>query len=123
MAHREVYEVLRQILVTEAPDRFIFLDVACGTAETSAVALEGANVGRYIGIDISQPSLEMARKALTNLRCPVDLRREDFVVAINAGPNRSTSYGLANRFITSAPMRNRNFIGAFVRCCPVMGCS
>jgi SAM-dependent methyltransferase len=84
MAHREVYEVLRQILVTEAPDRFIFLDVACGTAETSAVALEGANVGRYIGIYISQPSLEMARKALTNLRCPVDLRREDFVVAINA---------------------------------------
>lgn len=84
MAHREIYGVLRQILLTEAPDRFIFLDVACGTAEASAGALEGANIGRYIGIDISRPSLEIAREALENLRCPVDLRQEDFVVAINA---------------------------------------
>jgi len=84
MAHNEVYAVLRQVLATEAPDRFVFLDVACGTAASTAEALESANVGRYIGIDISQPSLDMAEETLGNLRCPVDLRQQDFVEAINA---------------------------------------
>ncbi|MER8373687.1 class I SAM-dependent methyltransferase [Mesorhizobium sp. M1406] len=84
MAHKEVYDILRQVLLTEAPDQFVFLDVACGTATASAEALKGSNVGRYIGIDISQPSLDVARKALSDLRCPVDLRCQDFVDAFDA---------------------------------------
>jgi len=36
MAHNKVYAVLRQVLATEAPDRFVFLDVACGTAASTA---------------------------------------------------------------------------------------
>jgi SAM-dependent methyltransferase len=84
MAHKEVYAVLRQVLTTEAPDSFMFLDVACGTAAASAVALEGVNIVRYIGIDISRPSLDMAEEMLENLRCPVDLRQQDFVEAIKA---------------------------------------
>jgi SAM-dependent methyltransferase len=83
MAHREVYAVLHQVLATQAPDRFVFLDVACGTATASAKALVGAGVGRYIGVDISRPSLDMAQEALGNLHCPVDLRCQDFVEAIN----------------------------------------
>src|SRR5271166_528447 len=35
-----------------------------------------------IGIDISQPSLDVARGNLSSLRCPVDLRCQDFVEAI-----------------------------------------
>jgi SAM-dependent methyltransferase len=69
--------------LTEAPDRFVFLDVACGTATASAEALKDTGVGRYIGIDISQPSLDVAREALGDLHCPVDLRCQDFVEAIN----------------------------------------
>ncbi|MFZ2104291.1 MAG: class I SAM-dependent methyltransferase [Roseiarcus sp.] len=84
MAHNEVYGVLRQVLAREAPDRFVFLDVACGTAASTAEALDGANVGRYIGIDISRPSLDMAEETLGILRCPVDLRQQDFVEAIDA---------------------------------------
>jgi SAM-dependent methyltransferase len=84
MAHKEVYGVLHEVLATEAPDRFVFLDVACGTATASAEALEGARVGRYIGIDISRPSLDMAEQALARLGCPVDLRCQDFVEAIYA---------------------------------------
>ena len=83
MAHKEVYGLLRQILATEAPDQFVFLDIACGTATSSAKALKGTRIGRYIGIDISQPSLDVAREALTDLGCPVDLRCQDFVEAIN----------------------------------------
>ena len=44
MAHKEVYGLLRQVLVTEAPDQFVFLDVACGTATASANALKGSKV-------------------------------------------------------------------------------
>jgi SAM-dependent methyltransferase len=84
MAHKEVYGILRQILVTEAPDQFVFLDIACGTAAASAEALKDINVGRYIGVDISRPSLDLAREGLKHLNCPVDLRCQDFVDAITA---------------------------------------
>ena len=84
MAHREVYQLLNRILVAEAPDDFVFADIACGTAPFSASARAGAKVGRYIGIDISQPSLDVAKEALAALECPLDLRCEDFVEAIDA---------------------------------------
>jgi SAM-dependent methyltransferase len=84
MAHREVCDVLRRALATEAPNQFVFLDIACGAATASAEALKGTNVGRYIGIDISQPSLDVAKDALGNLGCPIDLRCQNFVGAINA---------------------------------------
>lgn len=83
MAHREVYGVLRQILFAEASDQFAFLDLGCGTATGSAKALTGTRVGRYVGVDISRPSLEVAQEALKNLSCPVDLLCQDFVDAIN----------------------------------------
>ena len=41
MAHKEVYGLLRQILLTEAPDQFVFLNIACGMATASAEALKG----------------------------------------------------------------------------------
>lgn len=83
MAHREVYGVLRQVLLDEASNGFVFADLACGTAPGSAAALAGSNVARYIGIDISQPSLDAAKEALAPLTCPVELRCGDFVAAID----------------------------------------
>src|SRR5262245_41732930 len=74
MAHREAYDLLHRLLVNEAPDQFAFLDVACGTATGSAKALKGTKIGRYIGIDISQQSLDVAQEALKDLNCPVELR-------------------------------------------------
>jgi hypothetical protein len=38
MAHKEVYGVLRHILLTEASSQFAFLDIACGTAAASVEA-------------------------------------------------------------------------------------
>jgi SAM-dependent methyltransferase len=84
MAHGEAYGVLRQVLATRARDPFVFLDIACGPATASAAALRGTRVGRYVGIDISQSSLDVAREALSDLGCPVDLRCQDFVEAIEA---------------------------------------
>ena len=84
MAHREVYGLLHDMLVSEAQQQFVFLDIACGTATWSARALQGTSVTRYIGVDISQPSLEVARAELNTLACPVDLRCQSFVEAVNA---------------------------------------
>jgi cyclopropane fatty-acyl-phospholipid synthase-like methyltransferase len=84
MAHREVYGLLHDVLVSEAPKQFVFLDIACGTATGSARALQGTNVTGYIGIDISRPSLEGARAELNTLACPIDLRCQNFVEAVNA---------------------------------------
>jgi len=84
MAHREVYGLLHQVLAAEAPDQFVFADLACGPAMTSAEALRDTRIGRYIGIDISRPSLEAARGSLRTLACPVDLRCQDFVAAIDS---------------------------------------
>src|SRR5262245_17338502 len=84
MAHREVYGLLHQVLAAEAPDQFVFADLACGPAMTSAAAVRDTRIGRYIGIDISQPSLEVARDSLRSLACPVDLRCEAFVEAIHS---------------------------------------
>lgn len=82
MAHREVYGLLRQVLLSEAPERFVFLDLACSTATASVQALGGTDIGRYVGIDISQPSLKTAEIALRALPCQIDLRCQDFVEAI-----------------------------------------
>jgi SAM-dependent methyltransferase len=82
MAHEQVSNVLHEVLLREAKDGFVFADLACGTAPFSAVALAGAGVARYIGIDISEPSLNVAKDALSSLTCPVELRCQDFVAAI-----------------------------------------
>ena len=82
MSHREVYAALREVLVAEAPPRFRFLDVACGDAAASVTALNGTDVGSYAGIDISRPALEIARRELAVLDCPVALIEQDFVTAL-----------------------------------------
>ena len=48
----------------------------------------GTQIGRYVGVDISEPSLEVAREALEALPCPVELRHQDFPGALQtwSGP-------------------------------------
>ena len=82
MAHEQVGNLLHEVLLNEAKDGFVFADLGCGTAPFSAVALAGTGVARYIGIDISKPSLDVARDALSSLTCPVEFRCHDFVEAI-----------------------------------------
>ena len=62
--HEQVYNLLREVLLKEVKDGFVFADLACGTAPFSAAALAGTGVARYVGIDISKPSLEVAKNAL-----------------------------------------------------------
>ena len=81
MFHSRVYALLRRELAV-APPGFHFLDVACGDAAASAGALAGSAVGRYTGIDISRPALDLARRELAALHCPVALIERDFPEAL-----------------------------------------
>jgi SAM-dependent methyltransferase len=82
MQHREVYALLHDVLLAEAPPRFRFLDVACGDAAATVTALVGTDVASYTGIDISRAALDLAPAELAPLACPVTLIEEDFVAAL-----------------------------------------
>ena len=82
MFHREVYGLLRDLLVEHAPGSFRFLDVACGDAAASAAMLKTSAIGGYVGIDLSEASLALAARALEGLPCPVELRCGDFAQAM-----------------------------------------
>jgi SAM-dependent methyltransferase len=82
MYHREVYGLLREALIAEAPMPFSFLDVACGDASASAAMLQGTTIAHYHGIDLSALSLDLARETLASLPCRVDLHCRDFAEAL-----------------------------------------
>ncbi|WFP74963.1 class I SAM-dependent methyltransferase [Mesorhizobium sp. WSM4906] len=75
--HREAYSALRQRLQDQRPG-FTFLDIACGDASFSAAALAGLPLGRYVGIDLSQPALDAAAANVAGLPCTTELRHGDF---------------------------------------------
>jgi ubiquinone/menaquinone biosynthesis C-methylase UbiE len=80
--HREAYAVLRNLLVKEMAAPFRFLDIACGDASATVGALTGTQVAHYHGIDLSEPALALAEKALRDLPCRFELTRHDFVAAL-----------------------------------------
>ena len=82
MFHREVYGELHRVLVEEVPGPFAFMDVACGDASSTVGALKGTAVATYVGIDTSQPALDLAAGNLQALGCPAKLIRRDFVEAL-----------------------------------------
>jgi ubiquinone/menaquinone biosynthesis C-methylase UbiE len=118
LAHEQAYNVLHEVLLKEAKDRFVFADLACGAAPFSAEALAGAGVGRYIGVDISKESLEIAKETLAPLSCPVELRCQDFVEAIDAweGPLDVAWIGLSLHHLRTS--EKRAFIGKIERLVP-----
>jgi SAM-dependent methyltransferase len=74
--HREVYARLHRILIDEAVQPFRFLDIACGDARATVETLRGTRVAHYYGIDLSSAALDLARKALESLGCPVEALRD-----------------------------------------------
>jgi SAM-dependent methyltransferase len=82
MYHREVYALLKNVLSAQMSKSFRFLDIACGDASASAVALKGTSIARYFGIDLSEKSLELANENLKVLPCASELRCCDFAEAM-----------------------------------------
>jgi ubiquinone/menaquinone biosynthesis C-methylase UbiE len=71
--HRGAYDQLNRFLIEEMKQPFSFLDVACGDASMTVKALHGTTVAHYVGLDISQQALDIARDTLAGLKCRVSL--------------------------------------------------
>jgi ubiquinone/menaquinone biosynthesis C-methylase UbiE len=81
-AHREVGAILHRQLAETVGRPFRFLDLACGDASMTVAALQETPVIEYHGIDLSGPALELAKKSVESLPCPVRLEQNDFVAAM-----------------------------------------
>ena len=84
MFHVEVYDHLQRLLMREAVQPFRLMDIACGDASWTRLALKGTNIAHYYGVDISESALDLAAEELKALNCPVVLQRSDFVDAVRA---------------------------------------
>ena len=83
MYHDEIYGDVRRILADRHENRpFVLLDLGCGSARHTARALQSRSVGRYVGYDLSDVALAHARRNLTVLNCPVELRRGDLLESL-----------------------------------------
>ena len=80
--HREAYGQLHRDLNDGMARPFRFVDIACGDASASAGALEGTRISHYHGIDFSAAALDIARRTLKVLDCPLALEQRDFLEAI-----------------------------------------
>ncbi|MGN6170400.1 MAG: class I SAM-dependent methyltransferase [Solirubrobacteraceae bacterium] len=61
------------------------LDVGCGSGRIGEFALQ-AGAGHYVGVDFSEPMIELARARLVPFSDRVELQVEDFLTAAVEGP-------------------------------------
>ena len=80
--HRGAYGQLNRFLFEKMKQPFSFLDIACGDASMTVKALHGTTVAHYVGLDISQQALDIARDTLAGLKCRVSLKQQDFIEAL-----------------------------------------
>jgi SAM-dependent methyltransferase len=85
MFHDEIYRDVQRFLAERYETRlFNVLDLGCGSARHLAMALRGRSVGRYLGYDLSLEALTHARRNLSYVACPVELRQGDLLEGLNS---------------------------------------
>jgi SAM-dependent methyltransferase len=82
LSNAGAYVELHRFLKADIARPFDFLDLACGDASGVVGALRGTGIARYRGIDLSGPALDLARRNLEALSCPVELEQADFMQAM-----------------------------------------
>jgi ubiquinone/menaquinone biosynthesis C-methylase UbiE len=75
--HREAYALLGQFLRSISRP-FSLLDLGCGDARFITQALEGTSISHYVGVDLSQMALALAKKNLSALKCDHSLMEKDY---------------------------------------------
>lgn len=86
MFHDEIYRDVQRFLAERYEARlFKVLDLGCGSARHLAMALRGRSVERYLGYDLSLEALTHAKRNLSFLACPVELRQGDLLDGLSSG--------------------------------------
>lgn len=78
MRHREIYDVLHTFMIGNWQQPFKLLDLGCGDASFIARALENTSVSYYLGLDISEIAIAIARENLQLIDCDREFIRGDF---------------------------------------------
>lgn len=75
--HFETYAILNKFLLSRFKEPFTIIDLGCGDALFMTNALQGTQVQEYIGVDVSDVALELAKKNIAALSCDKTLRSQD----------------------------------------------
>ena len=78
MGHREIYDVLHQLLINYFQKPFKILELGCGDASFSSQALSNTLVESYKGVDLSQTALEIATSNMAQIQCSQSFIEGDF---------------------------------------------
>ena len=78
MSHSQAYGKLYEILTEEMNRPFTFADLACGDAFYSIRTLEGTEVVKYVGIDLSDEALSLAKEGMNHLHLEKHSIKADF---------------------------------------------
>jgi len=79
MSHREGYGKLRDVLIKEMRRPFTFVDLACGDAYYSSKVLQNTKAEKYIGIDVSEQALTLAKKEFAGSEIEARFVSADFI--------------------------------------------
>lgn len=90
MFHREISAAMRSALARFKTSHSLrILDLGCGDASMTLPLLSAGRIASYIGCDLSQPALDIARKELDDLRIPHKIICEDMVQVMLEQPDAS----------------------------------
>lgn len=82
MEHCEIYSVLHEFLVHRVQKPFQLLDLGCGDASNTVLALIGTSIQAYHGIDLSQAAIAIALNNLAVIPCSKTLVEGDFTALV-----------------------------------------
>lgn len=78
MGHQEIYNILHKFLIDNWQQPFKILDLGCGDASFVSQTLLNTNVSFYLGIDISETAIAIARENMKLIPCDQDFIQGDF---------------------------------------------
>ncbi len=79
MAHREIHEALRRVLIDNLPVEATLLDLGCGDASCIATTVQGTPVRHVIGVDLSSDALALAAQNFAQVSVPSELVQADLL--------------------------------------------
>jgi SAM-dependent methyltransferase len=82
MKHQEIYDVLHHFLIGNWQQQFKVLDLGCGDASFIAKALQNNAVSYYLGLDLSDIAIAIARQNLQVIPCTQEFIQGDFLKVI-----------------------------------------
>lgn len=89
MFHREIFTRIQAALVEYGSDPLSILDLGCGDAGQMGPILRVINLKSYLGVDASEPALELAQTELKTLGAKASLRCIDMLAFLREpGPAR-----------------------------------